>query len=231
MGLARTEYERVLACLRELAPADWSRPTECPGWDVHDMVGHVLGMAEMAASVVELMRQMGSATRRGGVFIDALTALQVAKHAGDTPEQLVAAFAEVAPKAAKGRRRAPGFVRRRTMPGDQPVGDRMEPWTFGFLVDVVLTRDPWMHRMDLARAVGTQPRLTADHDGVIVADVAAEWAGRHGQPCSLTLTGPAGGTWSWGSDGPSVEQDAAEFCRLLSGRGGPAGVLGVQVPF
>jgi len=117
------------------------------------------------------------------------------------------------------------------MPGDQPVGDRLEPWTFGFLIDVVLTRDPWMHRMDLARAVGAQPRLTADHDGVIVADVAAEWAGRHGRPCSLTLTGPAGGTWSWGSGGPRVEQDAVEFCRLLSGRGGPAGVLGVQVPF
>jgi hypothetical protein len=32
-----------------------------------------------------------------------------------------------------------------------------------------LTRDPWMHRLDLARATGHAPVLTADHGGVIVA--------------------------------------------------------------
>ncbi|MGH3711471.1 MAG: maleylpyruvate isomerase N-terminal domain-containing protein [Pseudonocardiaceae bacterium] len=28
--------------LRSLSPAAWSRATVCPGWDVHDVVGHVL---------------------------------------------------------------------------------------------------------------------------------------------------------------------------------------------
>ena len=40
--------------------------------------------------------------------------------------------------------------------------------------------------------------LTADHDGVLVADVVTEWAARHGQPCRLRLTGAAGGEWSFG---------------------------------
>ena len=35
-----------------------------------------------------------------------------------------------------------------------------EPWTFGYLIDVILTRDPWMHRLDIAAATGTPPRLT-----------------------------------------------------------------------
>ncbi|MFP5371880.1 MAG: maleylpyruvate isomerase N-terminal domain-containing protein, partial [Actinomycetes bacterium] len=35
--LAATEYERFLAVLRDLDPADWSRPTECPAWDVRAM--------------------------------------------------------------------------------------------------------------------------------------------------------------------------------------------------
>ncbi len=26
-----------------LEPADWSTPTDCPGWDVHDVVAHVVG--------------------------------------------------------------------------------------------------------------------------------------------------------------------------------------------
>jgi hypothetical protein len=73
--------------------------------------------------------------------------------------------------------------------------------------------------------------LTADHDGVLVADVAAEWAERHGQPCTLTLTGPAGGTWTWGDGGESLGLDAVEFCRILSGRGAGDGLLTTRVPF
>jgi hypothetical protein len=56
----------------------------------------------------------------------------------------------------------------------------------GYLLDTILTRDPWMHRVDIARATGRDMVLTADHDGRIVADVVAEWARRHGQPFTLT---------------------------------------------
>ncbi|GAA2632827.1 maleylpyruvate isomerase family mycothiol-dependent enzyme [Actinomadura fulvescens] len=31
------------ALLRDLAPQEWSRPTACPGWSVHDVAAHVLG--------------------------------------------------------------------------------------------------------------------------------------------------------------------------------------------
>ncbi|MBK5307882.1 MAG: maleylpyruvate isomerase family mycothiol-dependent enzyme [Frankiaceae bacterium] len=227
--LAADENDRFLAQVRRLAPAHWSRPTDCSRWDVQSLVGHVVGMGEMAASLPEQMKQMRAAGKAGGVFIDALTALQVAKHAADTPEQLVARYAVIGPKAAKGRKRTPGFVRRRTMPVPQAVGGVEEKWTLGFLVDVILTRDTWMHRIDVARAVGQEPELTAVHDGVLVADVVAEWAGRHRQPCTLHLTGLAGGSWAFGTGGPEITQDAVEFCRGLSGRGEPA--LGTEVPF
>lgn len=53
------------------------------------------------------------------------------------PAQIVSQFAEVAPRAARGRRRTPGLIRRRTMPDAQPVGGKpdsaSEKWTFGFL--------------------------------------------------------------------------------------------------
>jgi hypothetical protein len=101
----------------------------------------------------------------------------------------------------------------------------------GFLFDVVLTRDTWMHRMDITRATGREPELDSDHDGVLVDDVVREWAQRHGQPYRLTLTGPAGGTWFSGSGGPDLKLDAVEFCRVLSGRGSGEGLLAEQVPF
>lgn len=147
-------------------------------------------------------------------------------------------MAAVAPKAAAGRRRTPSLLRRVSI-GDQPVdetGAQTEKWTLGYLIDVILTRDTWMHRSDIATATGRSMTLTAEHDGVLVADIAAEWAGRHGQPVTLTLTGLAGGTWTFGGGGaagdpPQLELDAVEFCRILSGRGSGAGLLATRVPF
>src|ERR671930_2753992 len=85
MTLAETEYQRFLAQLCDLSTVDWSRPTDCPDWDVRAIATHVLGMAEMSASIREGLRQTRAARRRGGVFIDALTALQVAERRGLSP--------------------------------------------------------------------------------------------------------------------------------------------------
>ena len=73
--------------------------------------------------------------------------------------------------------------------------------------------------------------LSPDHDGRIVADVAAEWARRHGQPFSLHLGGPAGGRFTSGTGGEEITIDAVEFCRILSGRATGAGLLTQEVPF
>jgi uncharacterized protein (TIGR03083 family) len=229
MRLAATEYDRFVGQLRRLSDEDWRRQTECPGWTVTDMTAHVLGMAEMAASIPEQIRQTRAAGKAGGSFLDALTALQVDKHRMRSPRELIDLLAVVGPKAAKGRRRTPALIRRRRMSPPQDVGGVEEVWTIGFLVDVILTRDTWMHRVDIARATGRDPELTAEHDGRLVADVAAEWAQRHGRACTLTLTGPAGGTWSFAGGGAAISMVAVEFCRGLSGRGEPA--LGTEVPF
>jgi uncharacterized protein (TIGR03083 family) len=234
MRLAREEYALFSDQLRRLTPQDWSRVTCCPAWDVHAMVCHVVGMAEMSASPLETWRQMRAAKRAGGVFVDALTDVQMRKHAHRSPEELVARSQQVGPKAARGRRRTPALVRRRTMGIEQPVdntSERTEPWTMGYLIDVILTRDTWMHRSDIAAATGRDMVLTAEHDGVLVADIVKEWAARHGQPVTLTLLGPAGGSWSLGSGGAAYELDAVEFCRILSGRGDGGGLLATQVPF
>jgi uncharacterized protein (TIGR03083 family) len=237
MRLAAEEYERFVAQLRELAVGEWSRPTACPDWDVHAMACHVLGMAEFVASMPEQLRQMRAARKaaadRDGLFIDALTALQVSKHVHRSPARVVELLAATGPKAARGRKRVPALMRRMPMK-DQPVdetGAQTETWTMGYLIDVILTRDTWMHRSDIAAAVGRPMHLTAGHDGVLVADVVADWAQRHAQACSLTLTGPAGGAWTFGSGGPSYELDAVEFCRIVCGRGTGDGLLATRVPF
>jgi uncharacterized protein (TIGR03083 family) len=233
LRLAATEYGRFGSLLGTLAPGDWSHPTDCPAWDVRAMAGHVLGMAQMVASARSFVAQNVGAARAGG-GIDALTALQVRSTARLSPFELVDRFGVVAPRAVRGRRRLAGLLGRFTLPEDQVVAGRTERWTFGYLFDVVLTRDTFMHRMDVCRAVGREPELTPEHDGALVADVVAEWAARHGQPYRLRLTGPAGGEWSSGTPGAAREEvdlDAVEFCRLLSGRGTATGLLAQEVPF
>lgn len=230
MRLATTEYRRYRDQLRALEPGDWSRPTDCPAWDVRATATHNLGMARMVTSTRELVRQNAKAARRGS-GVDFLTALQVDEGAHLRPDEIVAAYTAVVEPAARGRRRRAATLGRLPMPTPQPLNGAAERWTFGFLFDVILTRDTWMHRVDTAEATGKELELTADHDGVLVADVVAEWAGRHGLPFSLTLTGPAGGSFSRGSDGTEIELDAVEYCRILSGRAPGNGLLGTEVPF
>jgi uncharacterized protein (TIGR03083 family) len=234
MRLAETEYGRVVDTVGALQPEDWARPTDCTGWDVRQLVAHIAGMARFISTPLEMARQMrGSQAgqQKDEALIDAQTALQVDERQHLRPDELQAELRRAAPRAAKGRRRTPAVLRRLRLPGTQLVNGAPETWSLGFLTDVILTRDPWMHRTDIGAATGAPLTLTAEHDGVLVADVVAEWAARHGQPCQLELTGPAGGTWSFGEGGDRLELDAVSFCRALSGRGSADGLLAVEVPF
>jgi uncharacterized protein (TIGR03083 family) len=233
MTSAATEYMRSVALLERVTPGQWALPTDCPGWDVRAVAGHMLGMTQMTATLPALARQQMAAQKgakkTGTVMIDVLTALQVAMNAGLSPAEVVTAMRAAGPKAARLRRKMPAFIRGRTMPGPMTVGNVQERWTLGFLFDVILTRDPFMHRLDISRATGIPVQATLAHEGVIVDDIVREWAARHGRPYTLTLSGPAGGTW--GGEGEHITMDAFDFCRTVSGRGPATGLLSQQVPF
>lgn len=235
MALFEVELQRNLDLMRALNEPAWSSQTECPDWDVRRMYLHVLGACESGASTRELLHQMLAARRyqkeHGGPQEAALSATQVAERLDLTPPQLVARFEEVAPRTVRKRTKMPALMRRAALKVDGPV---VEKWTLGYLIDTIYLRDAWMHRVDVTRATGAALVLTRDHDGRIVADVVAEWARRHGQPFTLHLTGPAGGSFTGGrpsADDPVIELDAVEFCRVLAGRASGDGLLTTIVPF
>jgi uncharacterized protein (TIGR03083 family) len=230
MKLAADELDRFLDVLRSLAPADWQRPTECEPWDVRAMATHVLGATESHSSIRETIHQTRAYRKaNSGPMIDAMTALQIRDRADLSPDDIVARFERAAPRSVRSRRRMPAPLRRMRMKVDPPFA--AERWRLSYLMDVIYNRDCWTHRVDISRAIGRDPVLTQEHDGRIVADVVSEWARRHGRPFTLTLAGPAGGSYVAGDGGEQMELDAVEFCRILSGRAQGTGLLTTEVPF
>ena len=236
MALAETAYGRFADVVERLAEDDWGRPTDCEGWSVRDLVGHMVGAMRSAASMREQASQMREIKQRvkrdGGNQVDHMTQVQIDRVARLDPEALAAECRALVAPAAAGRRRTPAPLRRWVSIPVQMGETIDERWRLGYLVDVILTRDAWLHRIDLCRAVGVEPELDADHDGRIIADVAAEWSRRHGRSSHLVLTGPAGGTFIGdGPDPDELELDAVEFCRIVSGRVPGDGLLATEVPF
>lgn len=221
------EYAALLAMLHTLAPEDWSRSTDCPAWTVREIVAHVNGAAEEAVSrKVQARHLLIAQTRDRKVpTVDSLSAQQVADRESRTPDELVAELERLGPTAPRARSRTPGLVRNRPM----PTGSGCLPGdTMGYLIDVIYSRDVWMHRIDIDRATGcgmpaddAEPAIV----GQVVRDLSRGWART---PFTLRLTGRVEGSWRVGDgegDAGEASVDAVALCRLLSGRSDETHVL------
>lgn len=221
--VATAELAASLALLDRLDPADWAKPTDCAGWTVHDLTAHLVGQYQGMANPVLYLRRHRRAHRRHPELsrLDAHNRQQIEELAGRSGPELVALLAAVGPRGIAARRRISGPMRRlrvgRLYPEEPLPDDRL-----GYVLEVLGLRDPWLHRVDLARATGRPPVL-GGHDGRVVAQVVRDldraWAG---PPAVLRLTGPAGGSWQLGTGDPvaTVRADAVGYLRLLSGRAG-----------
>ncbi len=232
MRITEMEFGRMLEAARRLGPDDWTRPTINTGWDVRAVMLHLLGAAEGNASFRENVHQLRAGRRLfkeigGHHWVDGVNEIQIRERAQLTNEEVIERFAAVIPAAVKARRRLPAVVRALPLVDfPEPIGRK----SLGYLMDMVYTRDVWMHRVDIARATGRPLELTAEHDGRIVADIVAEWATLHDLTFVLELTGPAGGTFSSGHGGDTLQIDAVELVCVLSGRGTGTGLLSYPLP-
>jgi uncharacterized protein (TIGR03083 family) len=220
--VATAELAASLALLQNLTGEEWTHATDCAGWTVHDLTAHMLGQYQGLASPWVYLRRHRRAHRRYPTLsrLDADDRQQIDELGGQSGDELVAMLAAIGPKAIRARRRVPKLVRRlhigRMYPEESLSDDRLS-----YMFDVLGLRDPWMHRVDLARATGRPMTLDA-HDQLIVAQVIAD-LGRTWEeepPVLIELTGLAGGRWSLGHGKPraTVRADVVDYKRTLSGR-------------
>jgi uncharacterized protein (TIGR03083 family) len=232
MRIASVENAKFTGLLRSFEPVDWTKPTDCVLWDVRALAAHVVGSAAGQASPREFVRQVRKGrplvVEIGGKFWwDGMNELQVRERAGLSTEELIADWDVNSASALRARTRLPRPIARLPLLKlPAPVGRQ----PLSYLFDTGFTRDVWMHRIDLARATTKRLDVDPDHDGRIVADLVAEWAGTHREPFTLTLGGPAGGQFRAGIGGEHVDMDAIEFCRILGERADGTGVLRHTLP-
>ena len=231
MRIAGVENAKFADLLRRFDASDWVKPTDCTRWDVRALAAHVVGSAAGQASPREFVRQV----RKGRPLVAEAGVVLVGRDervpgAGAVRTDRRGAHRRMGwelCRALRARTRLPRVIARLPLLNlPEPVGRQ----PVSYLFDVGFTRDVWMHRIDLARATGKRFDADPEHDGRLVADIVAEWAGTHGEPFALDLGGPAGGRFGAGSGGEHVTLDAVEFCRVLAERVPGTGILSHPLP-
>ncbi len=217
--LLQTEFKRFMDLVETLRPEDWSLPTACTAWNVHDIVAHQAGGYLSGTSYREMIRQY-SRIRPGRLPEDAINELQVGERAGRTHQELISELQRVGPAAmwnwAFGFRLIKPFLIPHALGGMLKLRHLM--W-------VIHSRDTWMHRLDICRATGHPFLQTADHDGrinqLVILDAARKLGRRlREHALVLNLSGAAGGTWRIGRGQPvgQLEMDVLDFNIFVSGR-------------
>jgi uncharacterized protein (TIGR03083 family) len=138
-------HGQVGRLLADLPPAGWALPAPAtPGWSVGDLVSHLASGDRAALATLGGTPAIDLATWQG---LDAWTAAQVAAHAGERPEERLAAWESAA-----------GELRGALAGLDESGWRARVPWVLGPVSARTLAQlrlqEAWLHGHDAAEAVG-----------------------------------------------------------------------------
>jgi uncharacterized protein (TIGR03084 family) len=203
------QQAELTSLLEGLDGTGWAQPSPCEGWDVADVVLHLVQTNLMAeASLADALdafyaEQLSGA--RAVVDVDDGAAAMVEAHRGFPNDELLERW-------RSGAARIAGLLSARTLATTRLA-------------------ETWIHTGDVAAALGVE--LPASDRLEHIARLA--WrtlpyafarAGREAPgPVAFELTGPTGQTWSFQPDSPpstTVRGPAADLCAVAGRRTDPA---------
>lgn len=217
--VAGTQSDEILTLLRDLSDEEWAAATDCEGWSVHDVAAHLLAWAEAIVSPREFGRQFLAArplAKEKGNIIDATNFVEVEKRRNVPAQELLARLEVVLPRMLRFRANMGRFLRY------VPYYNGFFGLTnAGYVMNVIFTRDAFMHRADISRPLRRVMQLGED-DRRLIEDVVRDWAKRSDARLLLDLTGPAGGRYLTAPDNVAeVTLEAVDFGRILTRREPP----------
>ena len=209
--------------LASLEGAEWHRRTVCDAWDVADVAGHLIGQAEdvLRPWLFPLRDPQGEAEVPAGGTARRPHDDPGRRAPGTPPAEVRALFDKVWAKASRRIARNPALVRRIRVKLEGVPG--FESIDLGYIQDILLARDLWMHRDDVCQALGREfdaGPYAEELIAQVMYDVEAGpfWGDR--PAVLLELTGQGGGTYRLGRGEPvgRATLDAVGYMRTLSGR-------------
>jgi uncharacterized protein (TIGR03083 family) len=240
VNLLAREWTGLVRLLAQLDQSTWDRPA-LPGWDVHDVVAHLVGAERMLAGA-PAPEVPPEATTAGHVTngIARLNEAWIVTLRQRSHSELLEDFSTVTTQrlAALRAMTADDFA----APSWTPVGDA----TYGRFMEVRVF-DTWMHEQDIREAVGVAghdsgPVVEQSVDEVVTAlgyIVGKKAAAPPGSTVTFELTGPvhrnvhvqvgerAVVVPSIGAPATAVlSLPSSLFMRMAGGRVDPEGVLG-----
>jgi uncharacterized protein (TIGR03084 family) len=219
------QQAELTGLLAALDDAEWARPSPCEGWDVADVVLHLvqtnlMGEASLADTLDAFYAEQLHGARTA-VDVDDGAAAMVEAHRGLLNAELFERWTTGAARLAAALR------------ADDP--SRRVPWVAGTLSARTLatTRlaETWIHTGDVAQAleVDVPPSDRLEHIARLAwrtLPYAFQRAGRALQgPVAFELTGPSGQPWSFVPDEPAattVSGPAADLCAVAGRRISPS---------
>jgi uncharacterized protein (TIGR03083 family) len=189
------EYESFAQLLESLDDAQWHTQSRCEGFDVRDVAGHVVGLAEDTAAGVPGTRTSEEEAASVRNDAPARVAMRL-RTAADGIRTLLAELDEAAWNGPSG----------------------LPDLTLGRGV-LTLWYDTFVHTDDIRHALGLPSERGAGLDAS-VAYLAGELERRGWGPATLALHGMA--PVAIGTDGPIITGDPLEFVLVATGRADPA---------
>ncbi len=158
------------ALVEQVPEAEWSAPTDLPGWDVHAVVAHVAHLEALVAGAAHDEVEIGEPPHVRGLM-------------GKFTEQGVVARRDRSPDELINEVRSAATTRHTALLADPPTDPGVTaPGLFGMLgwtTEKLLRNRPldvWMHEQDVRRAVGRPGNLDGPA-GIHAADYLAESLG------------------------------------------------------
>lgn len=139
----RDSADSTLALLRDLTGADWSQPSDCPGWSVQDVAAHLAHLEHVLAT-----NESGELdSKTSSISADYTQSGVEARRAATTHELIDEFAAAVATRSAA----------LEPLPDDPNAYPSMTPGGVQWTWDTLLRNrciDMWVHEQDIRRAVG-----------------------------------------------------------------------------
>jgi hypothetical protein len=208
MGMLSDELAATVTLLRRLDSAAWQLPA------VRDAVVRMILEAEEVARNRRLLGRFRRARLLPGAMTPVRRQGRAAALAEAAPEHLAAELGSWGRRAADAAPWFRGTAASRFLAG-VPAG-----YSADCLFRVLLPRDAWLCRAEIAEAAGQDP-APGPHGAEIIRQAVRDLAGVwHGPAVTVEITGPAGGRWLTGDGAPAAAVRAGPygFLRLVTAR-------------